>query len=232
MLRLLASSTELLHRAARKAFSNFQKVRKLCLTRLCASGSEICPPLAGPSGKVKLAPKARTDAAKEVRSSPQRLTRRTHVDNDPITGVRRQNTKPVTKKPTTGTTRSKPATKPAVMKKAATTTKPVTKPKTTTKPAAAAKKPTTGTTTKKAPVKKAAAASAKKNAITKKAASTTKKSTTAKKGVAKKVSILLLRRIFLVCQLINGNDGHRLWLVKLRSLLQRPRLNQGPPARM
>ncbi|KAF8061524.1 hypothetical protein FPV67DRAFT_1509297 [Lyophyllum atratum] len=135
------------------------------LNRAITSGSEkgifVLPK--GPSGKIKLAPKARTDAAKE---NAKPVSRKPVSTKATATKAKAAPTKPVP-------VRKVPAVRTPTKAKAATATK--TK-RATAKPAA---------TTVARPVKKAPSTTAK-TATAKKPAATVKKATTAKKGAAKK----------------------------------------------
>ncbi|KAG5354181.1 hypothetical protein C0989_003694 [Termitomyces sp. Mn162] len=155
------------------------------LNRAITSGSEkgtfVLPK--GPSGKVKLAPKARTDAAKEV--CPHIAAVVTHLSTNDI--LHDQNAKPVSKKsaPTKIVATKAPATKargirPTALKKVSVGKAPVkAKASTTT---ARTKRVAPKTSIAK-PVKKAVTVN--KTAAAKKPA-TTKKMTTVKKGAVKK----------------------------------------------
>lgn len=138
------------------------------LNRAITTGSEkgtfVLPK--GPSGKVKLAPKARVDAAKE--------------NTKPIS-KRSAASKPVTAKPKAAISKPAATKKPTASRPVG--TKATATAKTATKPTAPTKKYTSAA--KKLPVKKTATTT-KKTAIAKKPSTAAKKPTTAKKGIAKK----------------------------------------------
>ncbi|KAK7043633.1 hypothetical protein VNI00_008244 [Paramarasmius palmivorus] len=169
------------------------------LNRAITSGSEkgvfFLPK--GPSGKVKLAPKNRADASKEVSSRIPGCI----VPHVLLTATYEQNTKPAAKKPAATATKAKATTTKSTTTKKSTARTSATKPKaksttaksTTAAKAATTKKATTttkksGTTTAAKTPKKTLATTKKTAAAKKPASSTTKKATTAKKAAAAKKS--------------------------------------------
>ncbi|TEB36110.1 hypothetical protein FA13DRAFT_1752783 [Coprinellus micaceus] len=148
------------------------------LNRAITSGSDkgIFNLPKGPSGKVKLAPKAKSDAAKEARHTVPPLVLVLTVA--PFL----QNTKPVVKKPASAKAPASKgkatATKPAAVKKAPAATK--------AKADSTKAKSTTASTKKPAAATKKTPATAKAAAKPKKAASATAKKPSSKKGTVKK----------------------------------------------